>query len=191
MTILYFIRHAQSDYSVKDECMRPLTEKGLADAQQLPHLFTETTIDALYCSPYRRTIQTLAPLAKQVQQPIRILEDLRERSIGCWVEDFYDYSQQQWADFTYKLDNGESLAEVQTRNIQALTHILASHDGHTVVVGTHGTALSTILQHYDATFNFQRFLMMVNVMPYIMKLTFRQHEYLSSEEIPFSQQPDQ
>ena len=43
------------------------------------------------------------------------------------------------------LPGGESLRSVQERNIAALTDILTAERDKTVVVGTHGTALSTIL----------------------------------------------
>ena len=31
MTHLYYVRHAQPDYSVHDDLTRPLTEKGMRD----------------------------------------------------------------------------------------------------------------------------------------------------------------
>lgn len=185
MTEIFFIRHAQSDFTWKDELTRPLTEQGLRDAKQLPQLFNQKRIDAIYCSPYKRSIQTLTPLANHIQQPIQIDEDLRERSIGKWVENFHAYSQQQWTDFTFKLEHGESLAEVQSRNIRAIHAMLERHPEQTIVVGTHGTALSTILNHYDPAFRYQKFLEIVDLMPYLMQLTFHQTTYLSREEMVF------
>lgn len=53
--------------------------------------------------------------------------------------------QKRWADHDYHEEGGESLAMVQERNIEALNEILSENIDKEVVIGTHGTALSTIL----------------------------------------------
>lgn len=56
---------------------------------------------------------------------IKLIDDLRERKLAdAWIEDFVDTAKKQWADFTFKLPTGESLQEVQDRNIAALNRIL-------------------------------------------------------------------
>lgn len=34
-TDIYFVRHVQSDLSIKDDVIRPLTQKGIKDAKKL------------------------------------------------------------------------------------------------------------------------------------------------------------
>jgi len=46
--------------------------------------------------------------------------------------------------------------------------------GATIIIGTHGLALSTIINYY---------LRIANIMPYIVKMNFNNNEYLSREEI--------
>ena len=41
-----------------------------------------------------------------------------------------------------------------------------------MVIGTHGTALSMILQHYNIDFGLNDFLRIVNWMPYIIEMKF-------------------
>ena len=41
-----------------------------------------------------------------------------------------------------------------------------------IVVGTHGTALSTILNFYDKSFGCEDFLRIIDWMPYIIELDF-------------------
>ncbi|MDK2809095.1 MAG: 2,3-bisphosphoglycerate-dependent phosphoglycerate mutase, partial [Clostridiales bacterium] len=43
-----------------------------------------------------------------------------------------------------------------------------------VVVGTHGTALSSILHYYDNRFNCDSFLRILDWMPYIIELDFEE-----------------
>lgn len=78
----------------------------------------------------------------------------------------------QWNDFTYKLSDGECLQEVQTRNMSALQQILNKYAGKNIVVGSHGTALSTIINYYDNSFGYNDFERIKNVMPWIVEFVF-------------------
>lgn len=53
--------------------------------------------------------------------------------------------RKRWADHNYHEEGGESIAMVQKRNIEALNEILSDNTDKDIVIGTHGTALSTIL----------------------------------------------
>jgi len=61
--------------------------------------------------------------------------------------------RKRWDDHNYHEEGGESIAMVQKRNMRALTEILRNNIDKEVVVGTHGTALSTILNFYDKSFS--------------------------------------
>lgn len=87
-TTVYFIRHAKSDLSVKDDRSRPLTAKGHEAAMDLVTRFSAIHFDAIYSSPYTRTIDTVKPLASSKGLMIIPKEDFRERRIGKWVADF-------------------------------------------------------------------------------------------------------
>jgi 2,3-bisphosphoglycerate-dependent phosphoglycerate mutase len=78
----------------------------------------------------------------------------------------------QWNDFTYKLSDGECLQEVQTRNMSALQQVLNKYAGKNIVVGSHGTALSTIINYYDHSFGYKDFEKIKNVMPWIVEFVF-------------------
>lgn len=82
----------------------------------------------------------------------------------------------KWEDFHYYEENGESLAMVQERNMEALREILAKHKGENIVIGTHGTALSTILAHYQPDFGCKDFLRIAAWMPYVVELDFEGQE---------------
>jgi len=153
-TTIYFIRHAESDTTVHDDQTRPLTAKGLADRALATNFLADKKIDAVLSSPYKRTLDTVAHFAESAQLQIQTIKDFRERKISNkWLlGDFNKYTEKQWADFSYKLPHGESIAEVQTRNIAAITDVLATHRGKNLVIGAHGTALSTIINYYDNTF---------------------------------------
>jgi 2,3-bisphosphoglycerate-dependent phosphoglycerate mutase len=182
-TIIYFIRHAQPDYSIKDE-MRPLTIEGSEKSMDLIKIFTNINIDYAYSSPYKRSIQTLEPIAQSKKLKISIVNNFHEIVKGNdWIEDFTEYYKNLWNDFSYKLNGGESLSEVQERNIKELEKILVNNKEKSIIIGTHGTALSTIINYYDSTFVYEKFLEIADKTPYIMKFQFNNGEYIMREEI--------
>ena len=125
-------------------------------------------------------MDTIRPAAELRSMDIRTDERLRERKCG----DFTSGSlEKRWADFSWAEENGESLGSVQARNMEALRDILRDYAGQTVVIGTHGTALSTILNYYNPDFGLQDFLRIVNRMPCIMEMTFSGEKLLGISEL--------
>lgn len=81
---------------------------------------------------------------------------------------------------------------VRSRNIAALREILAANDRTdrdvNIIIGTHATALSSILNHFDPNFGHDSFLRILNWMPYILEVVFdgekpvRKDEHLHVEK---------
>jgi len=172
MTTIYFIRHSETDHNVKDDRLRPLTPLGQKNCSLVTEFLADKGVDAVLSSPYKRCVDTLADFAEKFGFEIETYEDLRERAVGTWVEDFASYAAMMWADFEYKLPGGECLREVQARNIKALKEILAKYSGKTLVIGTHGTALSTIINYFDKNYGYDEFMAMVYLTPWVAKITF-------------------
>lgn len=172
MTTVYFIRHAEPNYANRDEFSRELTPKGIAQSEQLLDVFRGIDIDVFFSSPYKRAVDTIYPLANSRKTNIHLKAELCERRIGTWVDDFDEFSQKQWQDFGYHLKNGESLHHVQQRNIAMLHEILINYPNQTIVIGTHGTALSTIIKYYQADFGYQDFNANKHKFPWIMAFEF-------------------
>jgi len=98
-------------------------------------------------------------------------ERFRERQRGESNEAFL-YLQRRWDDFTFCEAGGESLGAVQARNIEALKEVLELHQHKNIIIGTHGTALSTILNYYDSSFGCEGFKSIWYCMPYILRCNF-------------------
>lgn len=125
MTTVYFVRHAQPNRDNHDDATRELSEKGLKDRELVTTFLGEKEIHAVFSSPFKRAIDTVRPLAELKNLPIHRVEDFRERRVASgWIEDFPGFCRRQWADFHYRLPEGESLSEVQCRNIAALNRLL-------------------------------------------------------------------
>lgn len=184
MTNVYFVRHAEPDYNNHDDINRPLTEKGKMDTKLVSMYLRDKEIHEVLSSPFIRAIDTLKDYADEVGLNIKIIHEFRERRIdSVWIEDFHSFTKKQWEDFDYKLSGGESLREVQNRNIDALNKVLCLYEGKNIVIGTHGTALSTIINYYQNTYGYDDFEEMRMLMPWIVKMQFKNNECLDITKI--------
>lgn len=188
MTNVYFVRHAQPNYENHDDLTRELTEKGLRDRTLVTDFLRDKNISAVFSSPFKRSVDTVKEFADEAGLSVTIVEDFRERRVDSgWIEDFTAFARQQWADFSYKLSDGECLGEVQVRNIAALRAVLRSCEGKNVVIGSHGTALSTIVNYYDPSFGYEDFDAIRGLMPWIVRFSFEGEQFAGIEKIdPFS-----
>ena len=184
MTHLYFVRHAQPDMSWKEPATRPLTELGLSDRAAVTDVLSRFAIDAFLSSPYKRSYDTIEPCAAAFGMEIKTDERLIEQVQG---ENPVPFREIQWADFSLCEPGGEPLGKVQARNIAALFDILRKYRNKSVVIGTHGKALGTILNFFDPSFKFAGYDSIRLCMPYILRLDFDgvglvSHEVLLSVE---------
>ncbi len=160
MAIIYFVRHAERDTAIHTDQEAPLTVKGYEDAEKLKYFFREKDINTIYSSPYLRTIETIKPTADKLNLSIQQVDDLHERKIGSWIDDFPRYSKQQWEDFDYKRLNGESLNEVAERLLIAYKEITNNIEDDIIICG-HGTALAVLFHHLtDGEFGFEEWIRM-------------------------------
>lgn len=181
MTKVYFVRHAQPEHAWEDDRTRPLTEEGKRDASVVLDFLKDKEIDSFYSSPYKRSIDTIAETALFFEKEIFTDERLREREKGPDGNN-HGMFQKRWNDHNYHEQDGESIAMVQQRNVAALNEILLDNDGKKIVIGTHGTALSSILNYYDDRFGCEDFLRIIDWMPYILELDFEGTKLVNKSE---------
>lgn len=173
MTKIYFVRHAQPNYENHNDILRELSLKGLEDRKKVTDFLSDKSVDLVLSSPFKRAIDTVGDFAQKFGFEIETIEDFRERKIdSAWIEDFEAFSKKQWEDFNYKLSDGECLKEVQDRNISALNLVLKKYPDKTIVIGSHGTTLSTIINNFNKSFCYEDFKRIKNIMPWIVEFNF-------------------
>lgn len=182
MTSIYFVRHAQPDHGWEDDKTRPLSEEGLEDSKKVTKFFKPFKIDFYISSPYKRIIDTIRESA--VEKGLAIYEDerLRERKSGVGGNNT-EMFHKRWKDLDFCEAGGESLSMVQKRNIEVILEVLNTHKDENIVIGTHGTALSTILNYFTPTYNCNDFLRIIDFMPYIIRLDFHGLDLVGKEEL--------
>ena len=151
LTIL-LIRHAEPiapGTPGYDEFTRPLTAKGLRDADLLSETHASTRIDAAYSSPYLRARQTIEPIARARGLTIDTVDDLRERMLSRHeLPDWRSHLQRSWEDFDYAPPGGETGRDAQARIVRVLDVIAARHTAGTVILASHGNLIALALNAF-------------------------------------------
>ena len=186
MTTVYFVRHCQPDFTDNPaDRVRPLSAEGSKDSFAVMDFFKDKKIDAFYSSPYKRSYDTVLHAAEDHKMQITTDERLRERKVGENGNSGggnFEMFRKRWSDLNFAEPDGESIDSVQKRNVEALFEILDKNQGKTVVIGTHGTALSSIFNYFEPSFGADDFLRIIDFMPYIVRLEFDGRNLVSKTE---------
>ncbi len=182
MTNVYFVRHAEPDKTIKDDRNRPLTQKGLASRQLVSDILKDKEIDIAVSSPYKRSIDTIKAFTDSIGLPIKIDERFRERGGGMPGQGLRK-NPERWKAEEWNEEWGESIAEVKKRNVEALMDVLVEFEGHNIVIGTHGTAFSTILDYLSPEYGYDDFLRMMDWMPNIVEIIFDDTDVVAINEL--------
>ena len=173
-TTIIFIRHAQSDPSVKDAKTRPLTEKGALDAQKLVERFQGVPISRILSSPYLRACQTVEPLAKARNLPLGTDERMREWMGGRpFASEFFESRMMRmFEDETDKTGGAESLRALKKRTLEFVMHLLTRFKGETLIVGTHALALTASVMNFDDCIGVDFLFRLLPVAPFAAVMEF-------------------
>ena len=149
MASFLLIRHADSPW-LPDEA-RPLSPAGLIAADELAEQLGSFDIEAIYCSPYLRAQQTIAPLARRSARVVTTVTDLRERPFGSFSPvTFADAARLAWQNPDTSWPDGESPLAAQERIVRFVEMLAASKPRRPVVLSTHGNLLALLLNAFDA-----------------------------------------
>lgn len=171
-TVVYLIRHNEPDRSVEDDLLQPLTAHGREQIAQVTEYLKDKGIAAIYSSDCRRTRETVSGLAAYSGLPVRTDIRLREGILGCPAGENPIHTERQWKDHDYRLPQGESLCQVQTRMRVCVEEILKKHSGEAVAVCSHGTAMCALLNSFCPEFGWEQAKAVKRAWPWILRLTF-------------------
>lgn len=186
-TILYFIRHAEPDFSEPDNYKRKLTVSGEIQAQRLSEIFNDINVDGVYSSPYLRAIKTVEPIAKSKSLNVQLLDQFRERKSSDYrvsKEKFLGYGKHQWDDFDFKLCGGESLNDVKNRYNTGVRIIINQHaqsQNCIFAVGCHIAGLCAYISQFNLISNYEEHKKYASKMPLIVKCFYKNLKFVSGE----------
>jgi len=181
MTTIFFVRHAEPNHKWKDDRTKPLSDVGIQERLEIIEILENKNISMIFSSPYKRSFDTIEPLAHKLGIEILTDEGFIERKVGKNGNNM-EMFKKRWSDLTYCEEGGESIKEVQNRNIKGLENVLNIGKNKNIIIGTHGTALSSILRYYNSNYGVNDFLRIINYMPYIVRLEFENNILIGMKE---------
>lgn len=178
MTTIYLIRHAEAEGNlyrrIHGQYDSLITVRGRKQIARLKKRFEGIHLDYVYSSDLYRARATAGAVLRTNGPALTPAKALREVNMGVWedrtwgeVEQFepeqlffFNNDPSQW-----KVDGSESFEALQERFTNAMREIAARHDGQTVAVVSHGSAIRSFMcgiygvppndiqrvKHYDNT----------------------------------------
>lgn len=167
MKTIYLVRHAKAE---GQPFHSPLTGVGKQQAVQLAAFLENRSIEAIYSSPFVRTIDTIAPFAKQsgltIQEDDRLGERvLSDRKLPDWMEKL----KKSFDDFSLVLPGGESNDQAMGRARSFIEDVLEKEEDHVVCV-SHGNLTTLLLRLFDEKYGYDELFALSNPDVYVVKV---------------------
>jgi broad specificity phosphatase PhoE len=153
-------RHGETVFNVEGRWQgqsdSPLTERGIAQAEQLALALANERVAAVYASDLGRAFGTAERVAAPHQLQVVPDSRLREIDVGDWtglsraeIKAIDGERLQAWGErpATVKHPRGEGLGEAQARALAFFGERMPAHAGETIVVVTHGAIGQAIIVH--------------------------------------------
>jgi broad specificity phosphatase PhoE len=157
-TRIYMVRHGATQLSAEDRFAGAvdveLSEEGKFQAARLAERLADDSIEAVYCSPMTRTVQTATILAMPRTLPVLQRDGLREIHHGHWegmrradVEAQFPEEYAAWEEdpFTFAPRGGEAGVNVIARALPILREIVLEHRGQNLLVVAHKATLRLVI----------------------------------------------
>jgi broad specificity phosphatase PhoE len=152
--LLHCVRHGESVFNaegrIQGQTDIELSPLGHRQARALAAAFERGSIDAIYCSPLKRALETARPLAEKLGLPIETDTRLLEINVGIFqallsseLATRHPSETERWHSYDpdYRIPGGETRRELMIRGQAALESIRDRGHQQAVVVA-HGGLLS-------------------------------------------------
>ncbi len=161
MTRLVIVRHAESHLNLQNRIQgqidSKLTPKGMAQARRLTRRVKNFKVDKIYSSDLGRAYSTTLEITRHWKTKIVRDPKLREIHLGDWegmtpgeVDEIYDKGYQKWLRKPSQglIPKSERLGDFRRRITARVRQIALANKGKTVLVVTHGGAITALLSEW-------------------------------------------
>jgi probable phosphoglycerate mutase len=158
---LYLIRHGVIQSNLEDiyagRSSEGLTADGGARAEQLGGETGQWGIQAIYCSPLQRALQTAQVLNRYWRTELVLDDDLNELDLGKWtglskaqVYARYPAQYRTWISnpAQFREDGMESLVQVRQRVLRSANRFVRGEQPQIAAFVTHAVAVKLLVLHY-------------------------------------------
>lgn len=139
---LIFIRHGECNYKTGK-----LTLRGSMQIKGALRYIKNEKINAIFCSPRTRTLQTANILNAKLNAPLFILKELNERQVLTPAEEFLHKEEhdKNYLNYNYENDKFETCKDFIDRCLIGLNKIIESSENNsTVLICAHSSTLYAI-----------------------------------------------
>lgn len=153
MNTIYLVRHGENTANLTGEfsCRHvdySLTPKGILQAQQTAAFFKDKQIDEIYASPLKRTRETAAIIAQELNLPVTVVEYFREVNVGNL--EFRPPTTENWelhnnivfswfaGQHERSFPEGENYVELLQRMREGLLEVTRGKEHKNIVIVGHG-----------------------------------------------------
>lgn len=146
---LLLIRHALpvrvDEGAVEGPADPALADLGRGQAAALAEWLAEEKVDAIYCSPMRRAVETAAPLAARLGLEVTVEDGVaeydRESPSYIPVEELKAAGDPRWHQLPEQPEHFRGVV------VDAIERIVAAHPGQRVAVVCHGGVVNAYAAH--------------------------------------------
>lgn len=132
-----------------------LNEEGRQQAETLADRLRHIPIEAIYCSPLERAMETAQPLAAALRLQVQLNGMFTEIDFGEWTSLQLDQLKAVplWHHFNSfrsgtRAPGGELISEVQGRAVAEFDRLRHVHAGHTIAIFSHADVIKYALAYY-------------------------------------------
>lgn len=151
----YVARHGQTEWNVENKVCSitdiALTEKGIAQAEELASQAKKKNIEIIISSPMKRAITTSQIVSEKCHIPMLIDNRLVEQNYGIYegVDRSDELFLANKRNFAYRYPNGESMMQVAVRVYTFLDEIKKKYVGKNILIISHGGICRVIKTYFS------------------------------------------
>ena len=170
MIDLYIVRHGETDFNKDGKYLGrtdiSLNSIGITQAKQFAEEIHGLDLDAIYCSPLKRAVETANLIKLKHDCKIIINNHFIERSIGIYEGLTKEEAKNRYPDF-YRRNitrifndaptNGETINEVINRVFSGLDEIKRQKKFSKILIVTHGFVAKVVNKYFNPEISDQSF----------------------------------
>jgi broad specificity phosphatase PhoE len=161
MSSIYLVRHgitpANRENRFAGRTAEELDAEGIKQIRQVGERLRQTNIDAVYCGPAKRTLQSAAIIGDLLDIPVVAQAELDEIYLPHWDGLTKDEIRQQYgpqypawlsAPGTFQLPGCETLAQVQDRALALVNSLMSTYKDQNFLLVSHLIVLRCLVLYF-------------------------------------------
>lgn len=138
---IIFIKHGKSSFSTDK-----LTLLGKLQMSAVKKQLKNESIDAIFCAPETRTLQSAKMLSTKFNKPLYIIKEFAERTpLSPDKQEMIEEFQKYYLSYNYENENFETCNKYLNRVFVGIEQILSQENElHNVIIVAHSSTLQAI-----------------------------------------------